>query len=173
MSGGGGIATLIVPADCQWEDAGDPVSPRSPAGAHDVPADAVEATAKTLASHEPTVLLLGGAALSEPGLRAAGRIAAATGCALITEKTPARVERGGDLPTVRKLPYLPEHAVAALAPYRHLVLVGAPSPVTFFGYPDTPSSEVPADTAVTVLAEPEQDVVGALERLADELGAPA
>jgi acetolactate synthase-1/2/3 large subunit len=172
-AGGGGIATLIVPADCQWEPAGEPAAPRAPAALDAVPASAVDATRSALSSGDPAVLLLAGAALSEPGLRAAGRIAAATGCDLITEKTPARVERGGELPPMRKLPYLPEHAVAALAPYRHLVLVGAAAPVTFFGYPDTPSSEVPDGTCVSVLAEPGQDLVAALEQLADELGAPA
>lgn len=167
---GGGIATLVVPADCQWEQAGDAVAPRPPAAAEPVPEDALEAAAAALRSGEPAVLLLGAAALSERALRAVGRIAAATGCDLLTEKAPARVERGGDLPPVRKLPYLPEHAVAALSPYARLLLVATTAPVTFFGYPDTPSSEVPAGTAVTVLAEPGQDVVPALEQLADLLG---
>ena len=172
-AGGGGVATLVVPADCQWEQAGDAVAPRPPAAPGAVPDSAVEAAASVLLSDRPAVLLLGGAALSERGLRAVGRIAAATGCALLTEKTPARVERGGDLPVVRKLPYLPEHAVEALTPYSDLLLVGTGSPVTFFGYPDTASSEVPSHTTVTVLAEPDQDVVPALEELAGRVGAPA
>jgi acetolactate synthase-1/2/3 large subunit len=172
-SAGGGIATLVVPADCQWDEGAQPAEPRPGVPPAAVPADAVDAAAAALRSTAPAVILLGGAALGERGLLAAGRLVAATGCALLTEKTPARVERGGDLPPVRKLPYLPEHAVAALAPYRHLVLAGTGSPVTFFGYPDTPSSEVPPDTEVSVLAGPGQDVVAALEQLADAVGAPA
>lgn len=172
-SGAGGIATLVVPADCQWEPAGEPAAPRAPAAPEAVQEQALDASAAALGSGSRTVLLLGGPALSERGLRVLGRIVAATGCALLTEKTPARVERGGDLPAVGKLPYLPEHAVAALAPYAHLVLVGTRSPVTFFGYPDTPSSEVPEGTAVTCLAEPGRDVLAALEALAERLGAPA
>ena len=173
QSNGGGVATLVVPADCQWEPAGEPAAPGTVDRGRAVAGEAVEDAARALRGGEPVVLLLGGAALSEEGLRAAGRIAAVTDCALVTEKTPARVERGGDLPPVRKLPYLPEHAVEALSPYRHLVLVGTATPVTFFGYPGTPSSEVPPGTQVTVLAGPEQDVVLALEALADALGAPA
>ena len=170
LSGGGGIATLVVPADCQWEPAGDAVGARAPAAAGPVPDDALDAAAAALGSGQPAVLLLGGPALSERALRALGRVVAATGCDLLTEKAPARVERGGELPAVRKLPYLPEHAVATLSPYAHLVLVGTRSPVTFFGYPDTPSSEVPSGTSVTTLAEPGSDVVAALEQLADRLG---
>lgn len=172
VSGGGGVATLVVPADCQWEQAGEPSEPRKPPPLEPVSGEGLAAAVSVLSSGEPSAFLLGGAALSERALQAAGRISAATGCELITEKTPARVERGGGLPVVRKLPYLPEHAVAALAPYRNLVLAGALSPVTFFGYPDTPSSEVPTGSQVTVLAEPDQDVVGALEELVDRLGAP-
>jgi acetolactate synthase I/II/III large subunit len=166
---GGGIATLVVPADCQWEPGAEPVDPRSPAAPEQVGSAALSAAVAVLQSQEPSVLLLGGAATSERGLRAAGRIAAATGCALLTEKMPARVERGGALPPVAKLPYLPEHAVAALGPYRHLVLAASSSPVTFFGYPDTPSSEVPDGTEVTVLATPAEDVLVALEQLAEQL----
>jgi acetolactate synthase-1/2/3 large subunit len=169
---GGGVANLVVPADCQWEPAGQPVDPRRCAAPRPAPTAAVDGAAAVLRSGEPVVLLLAGTAMSEEGLRAAGRIAVLTGCALFTEKTPARVEQGGDLPVVRKLPYLPEHAVGALAPYRHLVLVGTPPPVTFFGYPGTPSSEVPPGAHVTVLAQPEQDTVLALQALADALHAP-
>ncbi len=172
-AGGGGTATLVVPADCQWEEAGEAVAPRPLVAPEAVPEQAVEQAATALRSGERVVLLLGAAALSERALHVVGRIAAATGCGLLTEKAPARVERGGSLPTLRKLPYLPEQAVAALSPYARLVLVAAASPVTFFGYPDTASSEVPPGTTVTVLAAPGQDVVPALEQLADRLGAPA
>lgn len=170
---GGGTATLVVPADCQWEEAGESVAPRPPAAAEAVADEALEESTTALRSGQPAVLLLGAAALSERALRAVGRIAATTGCGLLTEKAPARVERGGDLPPVRKLPYLPEQALAELARYARLVLVATTSPVTFFGYPGTASSEVPSGTAVTVLAEPGQDVEPALEQLADRLGAPA
>ena len=59
-----------------------------------VPDDAVDAVAKALVSGEPCVLLLGGTAVREGGLRAASRIAAATGTRLLCETFPARLERG-------------------------------------------------------------------------------
>ena len=40
------------------------------------------------------MLLLGGTALSERGLRAASRISVATGARLLAETFPARLERG-------------------------------------------------------------------------------
>jgi acetolactate synthase-1/2/3 large subunit len=121
--------------------------------------------------------MLGAPALSEAGLRAAARVAAATGSRLVAETFPARVERGGGLPNPLRLPYPPEQARAALDGAGALVLAGARNPVTFFGYPDQPSSTVPATAVVSVLgAAPQdkaEDVVGALERLAERLRAPA
>src|SRR5262249_5854906 len=53
----------------------------------------------------------------------------------------------------------------------NLVLVGAREPVAFFAYPDKPSLLMPKDAKSTKLAGLEEDVQGALEVLADELGA--
>jgi acetolactate synthase I/II/III large subunit len=67
--------------------------------------------------------------------------------------------------------------MAVLDQVVELVLVGARAPVTFFGYPGVPSSTVPQGAVVSVLAaapqDAAQDAAGALERLADLLGAPA
>ena len=85
-------------------------------------------------------------ALRAPALRAAARIAAATGCALIHETFAARVERGAGLPAVERLPYFPEQGADRLRPLAHLVLAGAREPVAFFGYPDHPSRLVAGGT---------------------------
>jgi len=42
----------------------------------------------------------------------------------------------------------------------------------FFAYPGKPSLMTPRGCAITVLAQPEQDAVAALQGLADEIGAP-
>ena len=121
------------------------------------------------------MLLLGGPALSEAGLRAAARIAAATGARLMTETFPARAEWGRGLPAPPRLPYFPEQARAALDGVGELVVAGSRAPVAFFGYPGEPSSTVPQGAVVSTLAgaaqDGAQDVVGALERLADRLRA--
>ena len=55
-------------------------------------------------------------------------------------------------------------ATRQLAGLETLVLVGAAEPVTFFGYPDTPSRPAPAGCVPHVLAAPGDDVVAALLR---------
>jgi acetolactate synthase-1/2/3 large subunit len=117
------------------------------------------------------MLFLGGRALTERGLRAASRVAAATGARLLAETFPARMERGAGLPSVDRLAYLAESAGAQLAGVTDLVLAGARSPVSFFAYPGQASDLVPAGCAVTTLADREQDVEGALEELADLVAA--
>jgi acetolactate synthase-1/2/3 large subunit len=92
---------------------------------------------------------------------------------VLGEVFPARLERGAGLPGLERLGYLAEFAVAQLAGTRHLVLVDAKSPVSFFAYPNKPSSLVPDDCEVHILAEGEEDAVDALLRLADVVGATA
>jgi acetolactate synthase I/II/III large subunit len=53
-----------------------------------------------------------------------------------------------------------------------VVLAGALEPVTFFGYAGIPSTIAPQGATLS-LARPEEDAAGALEALADALGAPA
>ncbi len=124
---------------------------------------------RLLDSH--TMLLLGGTALSERGLRAASRISVATGARLLAETFPARLERGAGVPGVDRLAYLAEQAEAQLAGVDNLILAGARSPVSFFAYPDRASDLAPPGCTVTTLAEPDQDAEAALELLADQVAA--
>jgi acetolactate synthase-1/2/3 large subunit len=170
----GGVATLIVPADCAWSDAAGPAEAVAASGPREVTDAAVEAAADLLRARadRPATLLLGADALTERGLRAAGRVAAATGCRLIAETFPARVERGGDLPAAPRLPYFPEEATDALAQGSSVLLAGAVEPIAFFGYPGVRSELAPPGMPVQTLAEPGgEDAAGALERLAAALGA--
>jgi acetolactate synthase-1/2/3 large subunit len=169
----GQVASLIIPADCQWEPAELPATASRPAATLRAPAaDGVEAAAKALRGGAGA-LLLGGTALREAGLRAAARVAAATGAAVWVETFPARQERGRHLPAFPTLPYFPEQARDALASAKVLVLAGARDPVAFFKYPGLPSRFAPEGAAVHQLADPEAgvDAVAALEALADALGA--
>ena len=169
----GQIATLVLPADTAWEEADGaaPALPRpTPAAVGD---DAVARTVAALRADRRTVLLLRGAVLRERGLRAAGRIAAATGCELLCDTFTARLERGAGLVEVPRIPYFAEQIVARLAGVEQLVLVGAAPPVSFFAYPDKPSWCTPEDALITYLAHPHEDGVTALEAVADALGAPA
>jgi acetolactate synthase-1/2/3 large subunit len=168
----GRIATLILPADVSWSDGGALVPARSAAEhlSSTIVDDSQITPVADLLSPQ-AMLFLGGQALSEPGLRAASRISAATGARLLAETFPARMERGAGLPAVDRLAYLAEQAEDQLAGVGHLILAGARSPVSFFAYPGRASDLVPAGCSVTVLAERDQDAVAALEQLADLVAA--
>jgi acetolactate synthase I/II/III large subunit len=168
----GRIATLIVPHDCQMDAANGPVAVREIAPLPKVGEGAINQAVEALRRDEPKVLFLGGYALGERGLKAAARIAAATGCKLMCETFPARWERGAGTTVVERLPYFPEAAIAAISPYRSVVLAGAKPPVAFFGYPGAPSYIISPEQRTSILAGPEEDVAGALEALAEGLDAP-
>ena len=174
----GTIATLALPADAAWgELPADhaPLAPEScvPTRTHrPLDAAAVAAAAASLAGPD-TLLLLGGGALREEALLEAGRIAERTGCALMTEFYTARLARGAGRVMAPRLPYAVEPAAAALARFRHIVLVGARAPVAFFAYPGKPRRLTPAHCTFLTLAEPEQDARAALAALSAELGAGA
>ncbi len=167
----GQVATLIVPADCQWNEApGAAVTVRRIAPAS-VSSDRVEQVAQALRRGD-AALLLGGVALRGAGLRAAARVRAACNARLLHDSFVARLERGADLPAIERLPYFPEQAIAALEGLRTLIVVGTRDPVSFFGYPNVPSRLAPEGCERLLLAAPDEDCVGVLEALADALGAP-
>src|SRR5215470_15286299 len=168
----GWIATLIIPHDCQMDAASGTVTVGAIPSPPKVGEDAIKRAAEALRGDEPKVLFLGGYAMRERGLKAAARVAAATGCKLMCETFPARWERGAGTPGVERLPYFPEAAIAAISSYRTVVLAGAKPPVSFFGYPGAPSYIISPEQRTSVLASPEEDVADALEALADALGAP-
>lgn len=163
----GAIATLVLPADVSWEDGAEVAAPALVRPAPQVPSAVVDEVAKVLASGEPTVLFLGGDAMTEEGQLAAAQVTAGTGARLMSETFPARAARGAGLPDLTRLPYPPELAMAALAGTRHLVLAGAGSPVHFFAYPGVPGTPVPEDCTVHVLSAPGEDAVAALRALAE------
>jgi acetolactate synthase-1/2/3 large subunit len=117
------------------------------------------------------MLMLGGSAVRGKALEWAGRVAAKTGCRLMAEFNNSRMECGAGRVRVERMPYNVDLALATMKGARRLVLAGAKSPVSFFAYPGKPSVLAPEDCAVTKLAGVEDDLEGALEALADELGA--
>jgi acetolactate synthase-1/2/3 large subunit len=136
-----------------------------------VPEVVIDEIGKVLRSGEPVALLLGGTAMRERGLRAASRVCQSTGAKLLGETFPANLERGAGIPAIERLGYLAEFAQAQLAGIRHLILVDAKSPVSFFAYPEKASDLVPDGCTVHTLAAPGNDAPHALEALADRLGA--
>ncbi|WP_208028905.1 acetolactate synthase large subunit [Rhabdothermincola sediminis] len=168
----GQVATLILPADVSWSPAPGPAEPLERPRARAVDASTVEHIAGALRSGEPAALLLGSTATLEQPVEAAARVAAATGAKLLAEVFPPRLARGAGCPAVERLGYLAEFAELQLSGLRHLVLVGAAAPVSFFAYPGKASYLVPEGCEVHVLAGPGDDDAGALAMLAECLGAP-
>ncbi|GAB3277939.1 acetolactate synthase large subunit [Parasphingorhabdus pacifica] len=166
-------ATLIAAADHMWSQGGEtaavPAVPERPS----VDAQQIAAVAKALTGQGRPALLLGGAALTPGGIRTATRIAESLGGEVLVEMSPARIERGPDVPPVRALPYFPEDVLETLEGFSHLVLVGASTPVAFFGYRGMPSIPVPTDTRTHTLATPQEDAVNALRALAEATGSAA
>jgi acetolactate synthase I/II/III large subunit len=171
----GRIATLVLPHDYQMDAAGGAAPPPEiPSPPRAVEA-AIEQAAAALREGrgDSVVLFLGGYALRERGLKAVARIAAVANCKLMCESFPARWERGVGRPVIERLPYFPEAGIAALSPYQTVILAGARSPVTFFGYPGISSYFISPQQTTLTLATADEDIVDALESLADRLGAPA
>jgi len=171
MAPPGRVATLILPADVSWNEADGPAPLPQVEGRPPVAPEAISQAARVLRSGEPAVLFMGGHALREPGLMLAGRIAAKSGARLLAQTLNARVERGAGRVAIDFLPYPVDAALAALGDTRHLMLVGSKAPVAFFAYPGKPSALSPPECETHILATPGEDIVGALEALAEELGA--
>lgn len=169
----GRVATLIIPADCQWQTGPDPLSAIPSPMLRATESSAIQEAARLLRQGRGGILL-GGNALTAPGLRAAARVAAATGCGMWVETFPACQESGRHVPFFPALPYFPEQAIEALANLDSLILAGAREPVAFFAYPDQPSQLQPDGAALCMLADPDtgDDAARALEALAMELAAP-
>ncbi len=167
----GQVATLIVPHDYQLaenddyreREIGGPFDPLEPSS--------IEAAASRLRTSRKVALMLGGRALRKPGLNAAARIQKRIGCDLLAPTLPGYMERGPGLPIVERVPYFPEHAVDMISRYQVVLFVGAPEPVTFFGYPGVRSRILADEQERIALCTDRQNVVEALESLADALGA--
>lgn len=168
----GRVSTLVVPADVSWSTGA------RPATAADLPVTAVASdeaiahAAVALRSGRRAVLLLGGGALSEPGLRAASRIARATGARVLGELWPARRRQGAGVPAVEPLAYRAEAIAQQLRGSELLLLAGTGVPVPAFAYPGVDSRPAPRTADHMVLGgRADIDVENALVRLADLVAA--
>ena len=105
----------------------------------DLCADALVATPKG-----KVALYCGGDALlaADGAIQAAGAVAALLGGELLCENAFARVDRGADLPSPRRLPYFPKDAARELAKFQTVVCVDAKRPVAMFGYADAGPSHL-------------------------------
>jgi len=167
----GQVATLILPADVSWGEGGLAGEAITPATAEPADDATIETIAKAIKSNQKTAILLGGHALREPTILAAAKIAAHKGVTILAETFPTRMERGAGLPYIERIAYLAELAMVQLSDIKHLILVDAKAPVSFFAYPDKKSYLVPDSCQVHTLAAPNQDALASLNKLVAAVGA--
>jgi acetolactate synthase-1/2/3 large subunit len=168
----GKVATLIVPSDVQWSDSHDDKIHLLNTLDDFVDKEPIERAADLLRTDHKAALILGGWALRKRGLAAAARIKVKTGCDLLSERAPARMERGAGIPATEFIPYFPRQALDLLSKYQAVVLAGAGEPVTFFGWQGYESRLLNDNQDICRIKAVDKSLPQALENLADALEAP-
>jgi acetolactate synthase-1/2/3 large subunit len=169
----GKIASLILPADISWGSSNNVGEPNSPSPRSKVDKEVISAAVKALHEEGPVTLLLGDRALRGRALELAGRIAAKTGCRLLSEANNSRMETGaGRVDAPRFSPNV-DAALATFQGTKRIVLIGAKTPAAFFAYPERPGLLAPSDCEILNTAAAGDDLEDALEAIASELGAIA
>jgi acetolactate synthase-1/2/3 large subunit len=168
----GQVATIILPHDCQWSQVADDVIVSSKTLPGNSDQKSIELAARYLASDKKAALILGGRALRKKGLLAAARIKAATGCDILSETSPARMDRGQGIPSPIRIPYFPGKATELLSRYKAVVSAGAREPIVFFGYEGGKSKLLSPEQQAVIISSDQLSLPGALEKLADALDAP-
>jgi acetolactate synthase-1/2/3 large subunit len=168
----GQIATLLLPGDTSWQEAGAQVLPPQAAPQVKRPDPArVEAIAKVLRCGEPALVILAGRATRGRAVELAGKLKAATSCRLATQFFTSRIERGAGRVTLERIPYAVPQALEYLKGFQHIITLETKEPIAFFSYPDQPSLLKGPGTMVHTLAENDEDSAAALDMLLDALGA--
>jgi len=174
QAGIGKIASLILPADVSWgenpngEEAAVKIAPPK-----SVPSDRIDKVVNMLQSGKKCLILVGGREITaDQGLQL-GRVSKATGARICSEVFPAKLARGAGTVAMERLPYFIEQAVEHLKEIEYLILIGAAPPVSFFAYPNSPSTADSDACEQFVLAESNDDIDGVLNTLVTKLGATA
>ena len=166
------IATLIVPADVQWEAVDRPPALVPTVRRATFDRTLLAEAAEALKDGAKGAILLGADGLMERGLRAIGRIQRHTRCRVFSKRQPARIESAPDLIRIERLGYFPEHFAAQVKDVKSFVLAGTEEPAAIFAYRNGPTHVIPTGRNVRTLARVEDNVTEAVEALADYLSAP-
>ncbi|MEQ1946024.1 MAG: acetolactate synthase large subunit [Bryobacteraceae bacterium] len=161
----GQVATLIIPADLSWSEAKGAGSVIAASAPQAVQVETIRSAAALLTG-ERTGLLLGGKSLNDRAFEAVARIAETTGVRVFMDRYAPKLPSGRGRFQPHRIPYFPEAALPLLANLEHMILVESQAPVTFFGYPNSPSYLLPEQCKVFTLAGRTEDGTGAMERLA-------
>lgn len=167
----GQIATLIVPADCAWDESVEPEAARDMPAIPKVSDAAVKTAGEMLSNGKSSILLMSNMALSERGLQLADQIAQASGARVFCDTFVATLPRGEGRCSIERLGYFAEQATKQIEDAEQLIMVGTKAPVSFFAYPGKVSEFYPAGSTLHTLAQVAEDAEDALQKLVDELDA--
>ena len=167
----GQVATLIIPADCAWDESVAPEPRRDLPATPQVPDERVLQVAQCVENDQTTVLLMSGMALTEKSLNLADQIAQKTGARIFCDTFSSRLPRGEGRCQIERLAYFAEQATEQIKDARQLITVGTKAPVGFFAYPGKESEFYPPGCAIHSLASVSEDAEDALSKLVDAVDA--
>ncbi|MCH8257030.1 MAG: acetolactate synthase large subunit [Proteobacteria bacterium] len=167
----GQIATLIIPADCAWNNSAAPVGKREMPSALRVQDEAVKTAAQLLGNGKTTILLMSNLALSERCIELADQVSQATGAKIFCDTFTTRIARGEGRCPIERLGYFAEQATVQIKDAEQLIMIGTKAPVGFFAYPGKASEFYAEGSRLHTLAEVSEDAEDALRKLVDELDA--
>lgn len=165
------VATLILPADVSWSDNphGATRAARTPPRRR-VPDIDIAGAADMLRSGKRCMVMAGGGEVTAEHGELLSRLGKATGARVGTDTFPPRIARGAGRAKLERLPYLAELAIDHIKDIECLILVGCKPPVSFFAYPDVPSTIAPAGCEELTLAVPGDDMTACLSDLLEAVG---
>ncbi len=163
----GQIATLIVPANCAWDESVEPLGRTNLAEIPTASDEAINKAAELLGNGKSTILLMGNMSLTERAIEIADRISQVSGARLFCDTFVNRIPRGEGRCEVERLGYFAEQATEQLDGVEQFIMVGTKAPVAFFAYPSKASEFYPPDSTLHTVATVEQNAEDALQRLCD------
>ena len=170
-TGLGKISTLIVPADCAWNESVAPISENNRPRIPTVEKAAVDVAMQLLSNGKPTLLLLNNMALTEPSLVLVDKIAQASGARVFRDTFIRRMPRGKGCCAVERLGYFSEEAMEQVKGIEQFIMVGTKAPVAFFAYPDKENEFYSKNTTLHTLCTQDENAEDALHHLVQALGA--
>jgi len=167
----GQVATLVVPANCAWDESVAPLPEAAPVSCAEASQEAVSEAARLLKNGESSILLLANLALSDRAMALADQISQKTGAALFCDTFTTRLPRGEGRVPLQRLGYFAEQATVQLDGVSQFIMVGTKAPVAFFAYPGKVGTFYPEGSTLHTLADVNENAEVALQQLVDELDA--
>ena len=145
----GKIATLIIPADCAWNESVAPEPKQALPTIDKAGQDAVRKAAELLTNGKVTYLLMSNLALSEKALASADQISQATRARIFCDTFTPMLPRGEGRCDIERLGYFAEQATEQLQGAEQMVMVGTKAPVGFLLIQARPANFIHPDVLCT------------------------